>query len=85
MREVQVVARGSSGVLIRHFKKLDRDTRLKAVQVHWRMKFRNATVESSGALTREVHVGGTSRSLSTLMRQFRKLDRGTRLQAVQLH
>jgi hypothetical protein len=34
MREVQVVARGSLGVLTRHFRKLDRDTRLKAVQVH---------------------------------------------------
>jgi hypothetical protein len=34
MREVQVVARGSSGVLARHFRKLDRDIRLKAVQVH---------------------------------------------------
>jgi hypothetical protein len=34
MREVQVVARGSSRVLARHFRKLDRDTRLKAVQVH---------------------------------------------------
>jgi hypothetical protein len=29
-----VVARGSSGVLTRHFRKFDRDTRLKAVQVH---------------------------------------------------
>jgi hypothetical protein len=34
MRKVQVVARGSSGVLTRHFRKLDRDMRLKAVQVH---------------------------------------------------
>jgi hypothetical protein len=34
MREVQVVARGSSRVLTRHFRKLDSDTRLKAVQVH---------------------------------------------------
>jgi hypothetical protein len=34
MREVQVMARGSSGVLTRHFRKLDRDTRLKSVQVH---------------------------------------------------
>jgi hypothetical protein len=34
MREVQVVARGSSGVLTMHFRKLDRDTRLKAVQVY---------------------------------------------------
>jgi hypothetical protein len=33
-REVQVVVRGSSGVLTRHFRKLDHDTRLKAVQVH---------------------------------------------------
>jgi hypothetical protein len=32
--KVQVVARDSSGVLARHFRKLDRDTRLKAVQVH---------------------------------------------------
>jgi hypothetical protein len=34
MREVQVVARGSLGVLTRNFKKLNRDTRLKAVQEH---------------------------------------------------
>jgi hypothetical protein len=34
MREVQEVDRGSSGVLTKHFRKLDRDTRLKAVQVH---------------------------------------------------
>jgi hypothetical protein len=33
MREVQVVAKDSSGVLTRHFRKLDRETRLKAVQV----------------------------------------------------
>jgi hypothetical protein len=33
-REVQVVARSSSGILTRHFRKLDRDTRLKVVQVH---------------------------------------------------
>jgi hypothetical protein len=34
MREVQVVARDSLGELARHFRKLNRDTRLKAVQVH---------------------------------------------------
>jgi hypothetical protein len=42
-------------------------------------------MESSGALTREIQVGETSESLSALTRQFTKLDRGTRLQAVQLH
>jgi hypothetical protein len=85
MREVQVVARDSSGVLARHFRKLDRETRLKAVQVHERGKFRNATVGSSGALTREVQVCKTLESSSALTRQFKKLDRGARLQAVQLH
>jgi hypothetical protein len=56
-REVYVVARCSSGVLTRGFRKLDRGTRLKAVQVQQRGKFRDATFESSSALTREVQVG----------------------------
>jgi hypothetical protein len=80
-----MVARGSSGVLARHFRKYDRDTRLKAVQVHQHGKFRNATAGSSGALTRKVQVCGTMGSSSALTRQFKKLDRRARLQAVQLH
>jgi hypothetical protein len=40
------------------------------------------TMGSSDALKREVQVSGTSRSSSALTRQFRKLDCGTRLQAV---
>jgi hypothetical protein len=39
---------------MRRFRKLDRDTLLKAVQVQHRVKFRDANFE--GALTREVQV-----------------------------
>jgi hypothetical protein len=63
-----VVARGRSGILTRNFRKLHRDTRLKAVQLHLCGKFMNATMGSSGTLTREVHVGGTLGSSSALTR-----------------
>jgi hypothetical protein len=43
---------------MRRFRKLDRDTLLKAVQVQQRVKFKDATFKSSGALTRKIHVGG---------------------------
>jgi hypothetical protein len=72
-----VVARGSLGVLTMHFKKLDTVRDYK--------QFKCSSAGSSCALTKEVQVGGTSGSSSALTRQFRKLDRGTRLQAVQLH
>jgi hypothetical protein len=43
---------------MRRFRKLDRGTLLKAVQVQQRVKFRDANFESSGTLMRKIQVGG---------------------------
>jgi hypothetical protein len=84
MRKVHAGATsGNSGALTRQVNAtMGRDSwqfssLARAVQNRYHKKFRRTNEEST--------CGSTLVSSSALTRQFRKFDRGTRLQAVQLH